>query len=111
MAKAPKYPDGESPPSQSRGGARGKGLRPNSLANLKFWPKGVSGNPSGKSSSLNDIMRLARSHAPEAIEKLLSIMRDKKAAHRDVIQACLALLDRGCGKAVVPVYRGHQLAD
>lgn len=77
-----------------------------SLRNLKQWQKGESGNPGGKSRSLNDIMRLARSHAPECIERLLEIVRDKNASDRDVIQACIALLDRGCGKAITPVYRG-----
>jgi hypothetical protein len=101
--------NGESPDPKPRGGRRSgqkREVSAASLANLKFWPKGVSGNPSGKSKSLNDIMRLARSHAPKAIERLRSIMMDPKAAHRDVIQAAIALLDRGCGKPVTPVYRG-----
>jgi len=51
-------------------------------------------------------MRQAREHAPEVIEKLLSIVRNPKAAHRDVIQAAIALLDRGCGRPVIPVFRG-----
>jgi hypothetical protein len=97
--------DGESPEPKSRGGAR-RGMAAASLANLKHWPKGVSGNPSGKSKSLNDIMRLARSHAPECIDKLLSIMRNGKSSHRDQIAAAIALLDRGCGKAITPVYKG-----
>jgi hypothetical protein len=77
-----------------------------SLRNLQHWQPGTSGNPTGKAKSLNDIMRLARSHAPEAIEKLLSIMRNGKASHRDQIQAAIALLDRGCGKPITPVYKG-----
>jgi hypothetical protein len=72
----------------------------------KSWQPGQSGNPSGKSRNLNEIMRQARSHAPEAIDRLLSIIRDETASNRDVIQACIALLDRGCGKAVVPVFQG-----
>jgi hypothetical protein len=51
-------------------------------------------------------MRLARTRAPEAIQVLYDIMLDGSAAARDRIQAAIALLDRGCGKAVVPVYRG-----
>jgi hypothetical protein len=99
--------NGEVPDPQSRGGARSKGLHPNSLANLRHLPKGVSGNPSGKSTSLNTIMRQAREHVPEIIERLLAIVRDPKAAHRDVIQAALALLDRGLGKPIVPIFRGN----
>lgn len=50
-------------------------------------------------------MRQAREHAPECIERLLSIVRDPKAAHRDVIAACLAILDRGLGRPIVPIFR------
>jgi hypothetical protein len=77
------------------------------LRNLTRYPKGTSGNPSGKSSSLNEIMRMARSHAPECIAKLLSIIRNENSSDRDVIAACIAMLDRGCGKAIVPVYKGE----
>jgi hypothetical protein len=107
MPNQPKKRDGEAPDPQARGGRRYK--NPNSaagLANLKSWKPGQSGNPSGKSRSLNDIMRLARSHAPEAVEVLRSIMSNEQAADRDRIAACLALLDRGCGRAVVPIYKG-----
>jgi hypothetical protein len=106
MAKDPKPPNGEAPEPKPRGGARRHRVSEKSLANLRKWAPGESGNPAGKSSSLNEIMRLARATAPEAIETLRSIMANAKAADRDRIAACIALLDRGCGKPVVPVYRG-----
>jgi hypothetical protein len=94
---------------RSRGNPRkpsgGTSRHPNSLANLKKWAPGQSGNPSGKSASLNTIMRQAREHAPECIERLLAIVRNPKSADRDAIQACLALLDRGLGRPIVPIFR------
>jgi hypothetical protein len=79
------------------------------LANIKAhaWKPGQSGNPSGKSTALNTIMRQAREHAPECIERLMSIVRNPKASDRDVIQAALAILDRGLGKPIVPIFRGQ----
>jgi hypothetical protein len=78
-----------------------------SLRNLRQWQKGQSGNIGGKSSSLNDVIRFARAHSIEALEKLLEIMRDPSASRRDQIQACLAVLDRGCGRPIVPIFKGE----
>lgn len=94
-----------------KGGRRGH-RHPNSLAALEAhrrsqWPKGVSGNPGGHSKSLTEIMRLAREACPEAIETLTVIMRDTDATRRDRINACIALLDRGLGRPIVPVYKGE----
>lgn len=69
------------------------------------WPKGVSGNPSG-GPKLTDEARaardLARAHAPEAIEKLLSLMRTAK---EEKVQKAAAdsVLDRGLGRPTQPV--------
>jgi hypothetical protein len=94
---------GESPDPKARGGRRSQKnpVSATSLANLKSWPKGTSGNPNGRPKALVEIMRLARSYAPEAVERLHSIVMDPKAAHRDVIAAAVALLDRGCGRAII----------
>jgi hypothetical protein len=103
-----KHREGESPEPQARGGRRSR--HPNSLANLKKWQPGTSGNPSGKSTALNDVIRYARTHSIEALHKLLEIMRSPDTHPRDAIQAALAVLDRGCGKAIVPVFRtGNRL--
>jgi hypothetical protein len=62
--------------------------------------KGKSGNPGGRPKRLSEVRELARSYGPEAIRKLVSIMRDEKAHHRDQIVACGTLLDRGYGRAI-----------
>jgi hypothetical protein len=109
MPNQRKQRDGDAPDPKSKGGRRSR--HPNSLANLTgTWQKGVSGNPSGKSAALNDVIRYARAHSIEMVDKLVSIVRDSKAARRDQISAALAVLDRGCGKAIVPVFRtGNRL--
>jgi len=108
MPNKPK-PKGEAPEPMSRGGRRSR--HPNSLANLQghSWKPGQSGNPDGKSKSLNDLMRLARSYAPEAIERLRAIMMDPATANRDVIQAATVILERGLGKPVAMVLRSDNL--
>jgi hypothetical protein len=93
------------PPERVRELAKTSGMSENSLRNLNHYQKGTSGNPSGKSSSLNAIMRQAREYAPECLERLLAIVRNPKADDRNVIQACLALLDRGLGRPIVPIFR------
>jgi hypothetical protein len=52
-------------------------------------------------------MRQAREYAPEVLEKFIAIVRNPDSSDRDVIQAGLAILDRGCGKAITPVYQGE----
>jgi hypothetical protein len=90
----------------------GHPMRPNSLANLKNYPPGVSGNPNGRkpatteTQTLRAIMRLARTHSADAIEVLRSIMMDESASTRDRIAAAVAMLDRGCGRPIAAVYSG-----
>jgi hypothetical protein len=106
MPNAHKWEDRKRDPDAPKPRGGGKPRNPNSLANLKSWPKGTSGNPSGKSSSINDVMRLARSHCPEAVERLVEIMRDRSVPPRDTITACMAIMDRGLGRPIVPVFKG-----
>lgn len=62
--------------------------------------KGVSGNAGGRPKDAHAIGELARSYAPEAIEKLVGIMRGEYGAKAsDRVRAIDALLDRGLGKA------------
>ncbi len=58
--------------------------------------KGKSGNPGGRPKKRDDVVELARSYCPEAIERLAAWMRsdNPKAA----VSAAVALLDRGWGK-------------
>lgn len=60
------------------------------------FQKGQSGNPGGRPKEDAEVKALARSAGPEAIEKLVELMRcDEK---RTALAAAQALLDRGYGK-------------
>src|SRR5690242_15376580 len=68
-------------------------------ANLIPWKPGQSGNPHGprKGAPYFEALRLAREAGPEAIRKLIELMRTSKD-ERVVAVACNSLLDRGYGK-------------
>lgn len=102
MQLQPRGPRGEAvvskSPESSRepAGRRGqfqKGLAPRG----KPFRKGQSGNPGGVSATEAEVRRLARSHGPEAIERLVELMR-QGSDRRLALQAAVALLDRGFGK-------------
>jgi hypothetical protein len=61
--------------------------------------KGQSGNPGGRPKELHEVIELARSYAPRAIETLASLLLDEDAAPTARIAAASAILDRGFGKA------------
>ena len=72
------------------------------IANLRPWPKGVSGNPSGRPKDpvgAQEIRALARSHASEAVGTLVHIMRDEMISPSARVTAASTLLDRGFGRA------------
>jgi hypothetical protein len=58
------------------------------------WAKGQSGNPGGREKRDLDIEKLARSHAPAAIQTLVNALHHPKLC----VAAAVALLDRGFGK-------------
>src|SRR6266536_3096720 len=60
--------------------------------------KGHSGNPSGRPKVDKTIQELARSHCPDALKTLASIMRDTDAPPAARVTASTAMLDRGYGK-------------
>jgi hypothetical protein len=64
----------------------------------KPFKKGQSGNPGGRPKVVAEIKELARAHTGEAIETLVSIMTNPKAAPAARVSAANALLDRGYGK-------------
>lgn len=60
--------------------------------------KGKSGNPKGRPKVDFEARELARQHGSEAIDRLVSIMRE--GDHANARAAAVALLDRGYGKPV-----------
>src|SRR5262249_41746031 len=62
------------------------------------FPKGVSGNPSGRPKQDQTVTELARSYCPRAIEVLAAIMDDPKATATARAMAAERILDRGLGK-------------
>jgi hypothetical protein len=77
------------------------------------FPKGVSGNPGGRHKAPFDMVALARSMAPDALETLGKIMRSDKAPPSSRVTAAGIILDRGYGKApaTIQVQAQKQLAD
>jgi hypothetical protein len=70
------------------------------------FPKGVSGNPGGRPKELRDVVELARSHSPDAIKTLASVMQDEEAPPAARVAAANALLDRGYRKPAQAVAVG-----
>jgi uncharacterized protein DUF5681 len=64
----------------------------------KPFKKGQSGNPGGRPKVVAEVKELARAHTGEAIETLVSIMSNPKAAPAARVSAANALLERGYGK-------------
>jgi hypothetical protein len=61
------------------------------------WKRGESGNPAGVPKAFKEMQRLARSHSTEAIDRLVEIMRNKKAGNLS-LKAAEILLDRAWGR-------------
>ncbi|MCZ6679425.1 MAG: DUF5681 domain-containing protein [Candidatus Poribacteria bacterium] len=76
----------------------GSGTHPNSLANLRKWQPGQSGNPKGMDPGVGHVRELAKQHTLEAIETLVEIRGDPKQSGSARVAAANALLDRGWGR-------------
>lgn len=63
----------------------------------QFKP-GQSGNPGGRPKVAGEVVALARQHTQEAIDTLVSLMRNRKAPAQTRAYACTAIIDRGYGK-------------
>ena len=61
------------------------------------FEKGQSGNPGGRPKVVAEVKGLAREYTSQAIETLVSIMTNTKAAPAARVSAANALLDRGYG--------------
>jgi len=62
------------------------------------FKKGQSGNPGGVPKTYNEVAGLAREYTAPAIRRLAEILLDRRAKHRDVINAAALILERGLGK-------------
>ena len=67
-----------------------------SLANLKPWQTGRSGNPAGRPKAPADVTELARKYGPRAVAVIGELLGDRDARIR--LAAANSLLDRGYGK-------------
>lgn len=68
---------------------------------MQPWKPGQSGNPAGKNKAVWRITDLAREKGPEAIAKLVDLMRNSPD-ERIQYMAAVHLLDRGFGKPKEP---------
>ncbi len=68
--------------------------------NGMFLP-GQSGNPKGRPRTPYDLPAMCREHTPEAVAKLVEIMRADD--HGRALNAVQQLLDRGWGRPVTPI--------
>jgi hypothetical protein len=73
---------------------RKRPLPPALVKNL--WKRGQSGNPSGQSSLYGETVTLARQAAPDAMRRLIELMRSEDERVASV--ACNAVLERAFGK-------------
>ena len=62
----------------------------------RMWKPGESGNPGGFGAALSRTQSIARAHSPEAVERLVELMRcdDPRVA----TVACNSILDRAFGR-------------
>ncbi len=80
-------------------GAAAELLRPAQrpgMANLKPWPKGVSGNPGGGVGEYHEARRLCAAKTAEAVKRLFELMASDD--ERVSFMAVTAVLERGIGK-------------
>jgi hypothetical protein len=80
--------------------------RGRSLANLRPFQPGQSGNPGGRPRAVAEVVELARAHTVTAMQTLVEIATNKKASSPARVAAADAILDRGWGKAAQVVELG-----
>lgn len=94
-------PNGILPPDMREDNAASKRQLPEAMA-ARRWQPGQSGNPGGSHKRNYKIAELARTHTEEAIEKLVTLMRNSESD--DIQFRCAeALLNRGYGRAPLAI--------
>lgn len=68
-----------------------------------LWKPGQSGNPGGRKKSDPRLIEACRSHTPEAVAVLISIMRNKKATPGVRLCAVREIFDRAWGRPMQQV--------
>lgn len=84
--------------------------RERSLANLKPFQKGKSGNPTGRAKKDKVLAEIAASHTELAITTLVNVMKDRKATPGARVSAACEILDRGWGRAPQSLDVKHTLS-
>lgn len=69
------------------------------MARPGTFPKGVSGNPGGKSKAEVDIIALAKQHAPAAFNRIVEMANMNHPDVKTKMRANEIILDRAYGKA------------
>lgn len=62
------------------------------------WKKGRSANPGGRKKSYGEFRKLCQEHAPEAMDKLLEVLRSKRAAAPARVRAAEIIFAYAYGK-------------
>ncbi len=80
-----------------------------SIANLRHFQPGQTGNPRGRAKRDLDLAEIARAHTEEAIATLVEIMTDTAASPASRVSAAQALLDRGYGRPPASLDVNHTM--
>lgn len=75
-------------------------VRAASLANLKPWAKGESGNPAGSSKEMYEFRRKAFSYCEMSLEDIHEIAVNRNEATSERLKAYLILLSYGAGRPI-----------
>jgi HEAT repeat protein len=70
--------------------------------------KGQSGNPGGRPKALQDIVQLCKEKSPEAIKRIISLV--KSDDERVALAAAQTLLDRGFGKPMQQIEHSGEIS-
>lgn len=74
----------------------------------KPFPKGVSGNPSGRKPIPQEFKELAEQYSLPALKKAIEIIQDDDTRTADKLRAIEIILDRGIGKPIQTVDIGNK---